>query len=410
MQIFQSELTNLVCTRMETTGGSWYPQVNGNEAVLIACQEDVGTKFKVILTDNGQPWCSGEDALLSVWYAGSAGEGNYTEIDGRSAFTINENTVEVELITQMLSCDGAGMLWLMLSDGNGNRTTLCRLPYIVLQGPDSGSEAVQQYYTAFSEYVTQMEAAADRAEAAASKAENMVPLDGSKALTGNMNVGGYRIQNLEDPSDAQDAVSLRYAQGAFAPAGYGLGGSSTKIITTVAQLDNIVWNGWARFACVGTQINGFWFNYASVFVINIAQTDSVWQELRPAASNTLLRRFRDGSGVWSEWEFENPPMVVNVEYRTTERWRDKPVYTKLVDFGAMPDSGTGYVQFTASGLSGILEAKGMTSHGWTLPYRLNGESAAVSAIPSGNGFAVYITTDSDMSAYTAAVVIKYTKA
>ena len=38
-------------------------------------------------------------------------------------------------------------------------------------------------------------------------------------------------------------------------------------------------------------------------------------------------------GVWSEWEYENPPMTVGVEYRTTERYKGKAVYKKVDENG-----------------------------------------------------------------------------
>ena len=37
-------------------------------------------------------------------------------------------------------------------------------------------------------------------------------------------------------------------------------------------------------------------------------------------------------------EWENPPMVLGVEYRTTERWQGKAVYTALIDCGALPNN------------------------------------------------------------------------
>lgn len=36
---------------------------------------------------------------------------------------------------------------------------------------------------------------------------------------------------------------------------------------------------------------------------------------------------------WGEWEWENPPMSSGVEYRTTERYMGKSVYTKCVNYG-----------------------------------------------------------------------------
>lgn len=56
-----------------------------------------------------------------------------------------------------------------------------------------------------------------------------------------------------------------------------------------------------------------------------------------------------GSDISNEWEWDNPPMAPGVEYRTTERYREKPVYCKLVDCGSAANgkevilSGVGHV-------------------------------------------------------------------
>ena len=38
-------------------------------------------------------------------------------------------------------------------------------------------------------------------------------------------------------------------------------------------------------------------------------------------------------GVWGEWEYVNPPMMLGQEYRTTERYNGNPVYTMVFDCG-----------------------------------------------------------------------------
>lgn len=68
---------------------------------------------------------------------------------------------------------------------------------------------------------------------------------------------------------------------------------------------------------------------------------------------SMIRRNLEG---WNEWESENPPMVFDMEYRTTERWNGSAVYTKLIDYGkqsdgaflAAPDGATRIVKYTAS--------------------------------------------------------------
>ena len=39
-----------------------------------------------------------------------------------------------------------------------------------------------------------------------------------------------------------------------------------------------------------------------------------------------------------EKEWINPPLVAGVEYRTTERHTEKPIYTKMIDCGASADN------------------------------------------------------------------------
>ena len=75
----------------------------GAPPLILAKQGDVGRKFRAVITDQGEPYPIPENAGLSVWYSGTSGEGNYSSVGGKSAFTVSGNTVEVELITQELT-------------------------------------------------------------------------------------------------------------------------------------------------------------------------------------------------------------------------------------------------------------------------------------------------------------------
>lgn len=55
----------------------------------------------------------------------------------------------------------------------------------------------------------------------------------------------------------------------------------------------------------------------------------------------------------AEWEHINPRMTVGVEYKTTERWNGKSVYTKLIDFGAVPNNTHKGVQISSEDITGI---------------------------------------------------------
>lgn len=107
-----------------------------------------------------------------------------------------------------------------------------------------------------------------------------------------------------------------------APSGFGLGEGCKRI----DSMKNISKNGW-WLSNVETPDGSWWMCHAR-------QTNS--------GKNVVLDAFNLSGGNkaqrvkntdWGEWEWVNPPMVPDEEYRTTERWDSKAVYTKLVDLG-----------------------------------------------------------------------------
>ena len=120
---------------------------------IYAKQGDVGRKVEVILTNSGLTYEPEAGSAFSAWFSGASGVGNYTDIGDHSAFSVSGNKVTVELITQMLQNAGEGILCLVLSRANGEQSGLWNIPYICEAVPGAGSEAAQQYYTAFSEAV-----------------------------------------------------------------------------------------------------------------------------------------------------------------------------------------------------------------------------------------------------------------
>lgn len=126
-----------------------------------------------------------------------------------------------------------------------------------------------------------------------------------------------------------------YSASAFAPAGYGYGGELPTIQSTGTTADafesavdtflasmpthsakqvkmddpslNTNWN-------IGT-IYKVTNDYAVIFAFNFTGQLYIKHKL----------------STWQPWEFVNPPMLAGVEYRTTERWNGKPVYTAFID-------------------------------------------------------------------------------
>ena len=105
-------------------------------------------------------------------------------------------------------------------------------------------------------------------------------------------------------------------------------------------------------------------------------------------------------------EWFNPPMLLGVEYRTTERWNGAPVYAQLFDCSPLPNATTKVfpVEGTyADNVSVVVDYGGMSTHfGQSLQ---NKGFASLNVTQSQ----ISITTENDLSAGNAYVWVKYTK-
>lgn len=107
-------------------------------------------------------------------------------------------------------------------------------------------------------------------------------------------------------------------------------------------------------------------------------------------------------------EYENPPMELGVEYRTTERYLGKPVYTKVMDVGTMPNASKKTVDVFAENctLASFDVALYSTSS--------SGGRIVIPRISASHYFneslgTFTIETTEDSSKYTARITMKYTK-
>ena len=126
-------------------------------------------------------------------------------------------------------------------------------------------------------------------------------------------------------------------------------------------------------------------------------------------NGTALRKARF-NGVWLPLEWGNPPMLLGVEYRTTERYLGKPVYVKLVDCGAMPNATIKTIAHGAQVLNAIsctLELTSTSGNHSTAP-EINSDNT-VSLFSQLYPMNIIIMANRDFSTYTAVAKIKYTK-
>lgn len=111
--------------------------------------------------------------------------------------------------------------------------------------------------------------------------------------------------------------------------------------------------------------------------------------------------FRNENGV-AEWI--NPPLIAGVEYRTAERYKGKVVYTKLINFGYLPNATKGGIANEVNSTL-VIRCEGVTSNGYTLPYNYNGSAIDLCA---EKGW-ILITTNKDYSTTMADIQLWYTK-
>ena len=180
-----------------------------------------------------------------------------------------------------------------------------------------------------------------------------------------------------------------------APAGYGCGEVYGRGLQNVAEVDACVAGGVYTFVGGANSsvivVNGVEIGYANIMVAPFTDNANTTQIMRPVnpAIDSLLIRHKSGE-TWGEWEWENPPMLAGVEYRTTERWNGKAVYTALVNVGAFPESGMTNAEtgITATGIVRFHAAIGYT----TLPLAGNME---INTFHTGEEITVQLHTDGE---------------
>lgn len=110
------------------------------------------------------------------------------------------------------------------------------------------------------------------------------------------------------------------------------------------------------------------------------------------------------NGTWLPVEWENPPMEPGVEYRTTGRSCWGPIYTKLINYGGMPDSNRWAVSHGAA-VAYIMQCIGTITAGEHIGSSIPNDTISVFADKEN----ITIVTTKDHSGDKAYVQIWYTK-
>lgn len=197
-----------------------------------------------------------------------------------------------------------------------------------------------------------------------------------------------------------------------APAGYGVGEVNLRTVT-LDDLDSLRHGSGLYFVDnrnTGRELNNIQFNYAFLRVSSDNSDYNTTQELFPIASTTRLVRTTKSEIEWNEWECDNPPLLVGMEYRTTERYEGKPVYVRAGSYTFTADFGDvstvsnivislGYINATKILRTELaFSASGTTDRTYTLPMAAaNGGSLMVNTALH-NGGLVLIANKANLAA------------
>ena len=156
--------------------------------------------------------------------------------------------------------------------------------------------------------------------------------------------------------------------------------------------------GGAKTHCVLRKVSG---GYAT------AEFTTYWGDTVPG----ILYKDCD-DGVWAPFSWLNPPMLAGVEYRTTERYNGKVVYTKLIGFGGLPDANLKSVTAISERVS-VVSFSGVAYDGVEtdeFPVIFSTGLAAYAYTSLGaSETEIMVRTLQNLSGYSANFVIKYIK-
>ena len=142
--------------------------------------------------------------------------------------------------------------------------------------------------------------------------------------------GGFVIDNNTTEEDKAEALENLLSIG-LAPGGHGLGDTATL----ASDCNTAIVNGW-YYANATTENKPTTFTSTNCAFFVVARNASqIYQYFyHPSDGGVLQRYTANGGSTWTE-EWLNPPMVADVEYRTTERMNGKAVYKRITSSGVL---------------------------------------------------------------------------
>lgn len=231
-------------------------------------------------------------------------------------------------------------------------------------------------------------------------------------------------QSLTDEQKAQARGNINAA-----PDGFGLGANGFPYpytIVTGDTVDNLSRSGLYWYDDSSKPFYADDYNSGAVGLLlhlngntrNVLSARQIFfphNKVNGVGANCRVEREKNGDGAWSPVEFVNPPLALGVEYRTTERYLGKPVYTKVIE-GSFSGAGTTTISHGIANIDKCVAANGIalqkdSSYNFSFPYWFaDGSTLTQGLSVSINSSAIQLSAVSDYSAaFSVQITVKYTK-
>ena len=208
------------------------------------------------------------------------------------------------------------------------------------------------------------------------------------------------------PIDAEHLNKIEQGIANSAPGGFGLGELTGRTANSFADITGY---GFYRIPSESGFAPDTSSNWGAIYI----GPSLSYGTLLYARNNALMAVRSVSNGEVGPIEWINPPMDLGVEYRTTERYLGKPVYTQVFQaFESLAKGGSVY-SASISNVDKVISCTGET-YGWNLPSDVIGGETIGNYIHLGTqklstSVQVFAITDRDSWPAAVYVTLRYTK-
>lgn len=341
-----------------------------------------------------------------------------------SAVVAPDGTVTVELTRQTLAVAGSVTADVYLTDSAGAVLSSASFVIHVEPAPNGVQADSENEFLHLSALVGRAEQAAIRAEGAVQDALHPQRRDNPHGVTAEQVGAATNAALNAHAGNRSNPHGVTAAQIGAAPAGYGYGGEIPNLITASSdqelntKLDGLL-AGMPNFSARNVRIthNG---NQIVNGVFGMGGQGTLYGTLYKHSNDYAILSVYSYLGSqfsmtknsrWGEVEWVNPVVKMGGEYRTTEKYNGKPIYTSMIGGGKCPASTTRTVRHNFK-IDQIIKQSGWINYfGVVLPYFDPDRPAdKLVAETTANKTVVSIKTNTDAwTAYNWFVQIWYTK-